>query len=56
MDPDEVVLIPQVRAVECASATFQSMFESRIKIELDHYVVYFACKCSHLSVEMEHSK
>ena len=42
MDPDEVVSIPQVEAAERASAAFQSVFENGTKIELDHYVVYFA--------------
>lgn len=45
MDPDEVVSIPQAEAAERASAAFQSVFENGTKIELDHYVVYFARKC-----------
>ena len=49
MDPDEVVSIPQAEAAERASAAFQSVFENGTKIELDHYVVYFARKCSRLS-------
>lgn len=42
VDPDEVVSIPQVEAAERACAAFQSVFENGTKIELDHYVVYFA--------------
>ncbi|KAN0103880.1 Protein of unknown function (DUF3808) domain containing protein [Russula decolorans] len=42
VDPDEVVSIPQAEAAERASAAFQSVFENGTKIELDHYVVYFA--------------
>jgi hypothetical protein len=48
VDPDEVVSIPQAEAAERASAAFQSVFENGTKIELDHYVVYFARKCSRL--------
>jgi hypothetical protein len=44
------VSIPQVEAAERASAAFQSVFEKGAKIELDHYVVYFARKCSRLSL------
>ena len=48
MDPEEAVSIPQAEAAERASAAFQSVFENGTKIELDHYVVYFARKCSQL--------
>ena len=51
MDPDEVLSIPQAEAAQRACAAFQTVFESGPKIELDHYVVYFARKSeqSHLS-------
>jgi tetratricopeptide (TPR) repeat protein len=42
VDPDEAVSIPQAEAAERAGAAFQSVFENGTKIELDHYVVYFA--------------
>ena len=45
MDPDadEVILsIPQSEAAERACAAFRAVFENGPKIELDHYVVYFA--------------
>lgn len=48
MDPEEAVSIPQAEAAERASAAFQSVFENGTKIELDHYVVYFARTCSQL--------
>lgn len=44
MDPDEAVSIPQAEAAERAGAAFQSVFENGTRIELDHYVVYFARK------------
>jgi hypothetical protein len=52
VDPDEVVSIPQAEAAERASAAFQSVFENGTKIELDHYVVYFARECQRLSACM----
>jgi hypothetical protein len=54
VDPDEVVSIPQAEAAERASAAFQSVFENGAKIELDHYVVYFARKRSRLSLSPPH--
>lgn len=42
MDPDEVLSIPQAEAAQRACAAFQTVFENGPKIELDHYVVYFA--------------
>jgi len=42
VDPDEVLAIPQSEAAERACATFQAVFENGPKIELNHYMVYFA--------------
>ena len=42
VDPDEVLSIPQSEAMERACAAFQAVFENGPRIELDHYVVYFA--------------
>jgi hypothetical protein len=42
VDPDEVLSIPQEEAAQRACAAFQTVFENGPKIELDHYVVYFA--------------
>lgn len=42
MDLDAVPSIPQSKAAERACAAFQAVFENGPKIELDHYVVYFA--------------
>jgi len=42
VDPDEVLAIPQSEAAELACAAFQTVFENGPRIELDHYVVYFA--------------
>ena len=42
MDPDEVLSIAQSEAAERACAAFRAVFENGLKIELDHYVVYFA--------------
>ena len=44
MDPEQAVSIPQAEAAERAGAAFQSVFENGTKIELDHYIVYFARK------------
>jgi hypothetical protein len=44
------VSIPQVEAAERASAAFRSVFENGTKIELDHYVVYFAEQLSTLPI------
>jgi hypothetical protein len=48
VDPDEVVSILQVEAAGRTSAAFLSVFENGTKVEPDHYVVYFTCKCSRL--------
>ena len=42
MDPNEVLTISRAEAAQRACAAFQSVFEHGPKIELDHYVVYFA--------------
>jgi hypothetical protein len=42
VDPDEALSIPQAEAAQRACVAFQTVFESGPKIELDHYVVYFA--------------
>lgn len=52
MDPDEVVSIPQEEAAERARAAFQSVFKNGTKIELEHYVVYFARKHGFASLRL----
>jgi len=42
VDPNEVLTISRAEAAQRACAAFQSVFEHGPKIELDHYVVYFA--------------
>jgi hypothetical protein len=42
VDSNEVPSIPQAEAGQRACAAFQSVFENGRKIELDHYIVYFA--------------
>ncbi|KAL0953074.1 hypothetical protein HGRIS_007274 [Hohenbuehelia grisea] len=42
LDPDEVVSIPKEQAVQGSISAFEVVFEHASKIDLDHYLVYYA--------------
>ncbi|KAF8264918.1 hypothetical protein EI94DRAFT_1590818 [Lactarius quietus] len=42
LDPDEVVSIPRAEAAKRACAAFEAVFANGPKVELDHFIVYYA--------------